>query len=218
VNRRTVAAVCLFVSPVLHAVSYLLWPAESEGSDAAQLAAAATHPGAWAAAAVTEAVGWMLLLPALAVLWFEIRGRGARLVTIGVWGSVLGVFGFYAGTVLNLVTIDIGRLDDGARVYDALRGDGLLAVAAVLPLMLGLLSLVVLLAGIARAGWAGWWLPALGAVAVVASEVLPGVQTPLLLIAAFAPMAAAWVVVGLRLTARPVVPASADPMAAAAGR
>ena len=203
-NRRTVAAACLFVSPVLHAVSYLLWPADSEGSHAAQLAAAAAHPGAWAAAALTEAVGWMLLLPALAVLWFEIRGRGARLVTIGVWGSVLGVFGFYAGTVLNLVTIDIGRLDDGARVYDALRGDRLLAVAAVLPLMLGLLSLVVLLAGIARAGWAGWWLPALGAVAVVASELLGDLESPALLIAAFAPMAAAWVVVGLRLAARPV--------------
>lgn len=200
-NRRLVAAACLFVAPVLHAVSYLLWPAGSEGSDAAQLAGAAAHPGEWTAATLTEAVGWLLLLPALAVLWSEIRGRGARLVTVGVWGAVLGTFGFYAGTVLNVVTIDIGRLDSGAQVYAALRGDGRLALIAVLPLMLGLLSWVVLLAGIARAGWAGWWLPGLGAVAVVASEMLGDLQG-LLLVAAFAPMAAAWIVVGVRLAAR----------------
>jgi len=197
-NRRIVAASCLFVAPVLHAVSYLLWPAGSEGSDAAQLAGAAGHPGAWTAATVTEAVGWLLLLPALAVLWSEIRGRGARLVTVGVWGAVLGTFGFYAGTVLNLATIDIARLDRATQVYDALRSDGRLALVAVLPLMLGLLSWVVLLAGIARAGWAGWWLPALGVVAVVASEMLGDLQG-VLLVVAFAPMAAAWIVVGARL-------------------
>lgn len=210
-NRRTVAAACLFVAPVLHAVSYTLWPAGSEGSHAAQLAAAAAHPGAWTAATLTEAVGWLLLLPALAVLWFAIRGRGARLVTVGVWGAVLGTFGFYAGTVLNLVTIDIARLTHGAQVYDALRHDGHLALIAVLPLMLGLLSWVVLLAGIARAGWAGWWLPALGAVAVVASEMLGDVQGPVLLIAAFAPMAAAWFVVGVRLAGTPTVDVSSSP-------
>src|SRR5947209_6697826 len=102
-NRRAVAAACLVASPVLHLVSYFLWPAGTEGSDAVQLATAAHSPGAMTAAALVEALGWVLLLPALAVLWQEFRGRGATLVTIGVWGSVLGVLGFVPSTVMNLV-------------------------------------------------------------------------------------------------------------------
>ena len=93
-NRRTVAGVCLVVSPVLHLVSSFLWPAGSEGSDAAQLAAAGAHPGAMAAASLTETLGWVLLLPALVVLWSELRDRGRVAVGIGVWGAVLGVLGF----------------------------------------------------------------------------------------------------------------------------
>jgi hypothetical protein len=211
-NRRTVAGVCLIASAVLHTVSYFFWPAGSEGSAATQLAAAAAHPGAMTAAALTETAGWLLLLPALVVLWSEVRGRGAALVTVGAWLGILGVVGFTVSGVLNFVTIDLGGLSDGTAAYDAIRHDGRLFGTVVVPILLGLVGLVVLLGGLARAGLGGWWLPVAGGVAVVADQVLSDSENPLLLAAAFLPMAAALVAVGLRLMTVATTPARvADP-------
>jgi hypothetical protein len=66
--------------------------------------------------------------------------------------------------------------------------------------MLGLLSLLVLLAGIARAGW----VVATGARGSGRrrSELLNDLKGPVLFIAAFAPMGAGWMVVGARLLTR----------------
>jgi hypothetical protein len=199
VNRRHVAAACLIVSPVLHLASYFLWPAGSEGSTATQLATAAAHPGAMTGAALVEALGWVLLLPALAVLWHEIRGRGSMLVTIGVWGTVLGVLGFVSSSVLNLVTVDLAATPHGLAAFTAIKDDGRIALAVVLPILLGLVAQVVLLAGVARAGLAGWWLPVCGAVSVVLDQVTSESGSALVLSAAFLPMAAALVTVGLRM-------------------
>jgi hypothetical protein len=201
-NRRTVAAACFLTSPALHLASYFLWPAGSEGSTATQLATAAAHPGAMTAAALVEALGWVLLLPALAVLWNEIRGRGTVLVTIGVWGAVLGVLGFVSSAVMNLVVVDLARTGHGLEVMTAIKDDAAIALVVVLPILLGLVALVVLLAGVARAGLAGWWLPAAGAVSVVLDQVTSESGNALLLSAAFLPMAAALVTVGMRLAAR----------------
>ena len=210
-NRRTVAGLCLIASPALHVVSYFLWPAGSEGSAATQLASAAAHPGQMALASLVETVGWVLLLPALAVLWGEVRGRGRVLVGIGVWGAVLGILGFAVSGVLNLVTIDLGGTTNGLAAFDAVRHDGRIVSAVVLSILLGLLSLVVLLAGAARAGLGGWWMPVAGFVAVVADQVLSESENPLLLSAAFLPMAVALGAVGARLLSRPVsAPVAAD--------
>jgi len=200
-NRRTVAGLLLIASPVVHIASSFFWPAGSDGSPATQLATAAAHPGALTAATVTEAVGWLMLLPALVVLWSEVRGRGRVLVGIGAWGAVLGVFGFFAGTILNLVSIVLAGQPDGLGVFRALRDDGRIGVVALVPLLVGVLSLVVLLAGLARARLAAWWQPVLGAVAVVVTEgLLPDSAGPVLSAAAFAPMAAALIAVGVRLS------------------
>ena len=209
-NRRTVAAACLVAAPVLHLASYFLWPAGTEGSDATQLATAAAHPGAMTAAALVEALGWVLLLPALAVLWETFRARGSVLVTIGVWGAVLGVLGFVSSSVLNLVTVALARATSGLPAFTAIKGDGAIALVVVLPILLGLLALVVLLAGLARAGLAGWWLPAAGAVAVVLDQVTAESGNALVLSAAFLPMAAALIVVAVRLAALPVPRTSAE--------
>ena len=200
-NRRAVAAACLVASPVLHLVSYFLWPAGTEGSDAVQVATAAAHPGAMTAAALVEALGWVLLLPALAVLWNEVRGRGSVLVTIGVWGSVLGVLGFVSSSVLNLVTVALAGTPSGLAAYTAIKGTGTIALVVVLPILLGLVALVVLLAGVARSGLAGWWLPVAGAVSVVLDQVTSESGNPLVLAAAFLPMAVALATVGVRLAA-----------------
>ena len=200
-NRRAVATVCLVASPVLHLASYFLWPAGSEGSDATQVVTAAAHPGAMTAAALVEALGWVLLLPALAVLWNEYRGRGSTLVTIGVWGSMLGVLGFVSSSVLNLVTVALAGTPSGLAAYTAIKGTGTIALVVVLPILLGLVALVVLLAGLARAGVAGWWLPVAGAVSVVLDQVTSESGNPLVLAAAFLPMAVALATVGVRLAA-----------------
>lgn len=198
-NRRTVAGACLVASPVLHLVSYFLWPAGSEGSDATQLAAAAAHPGAMAAASLTETVGWVLLLPALVVLWDELRGSGRVAVGIGVWGAVLGVLGFTASGVLNEVTVDLARTTSGTRAFTAIRHDGLLGATVVAPILLGLVAVVVLLVGVARAGLGGWWLPVAGGVSLVADQVLSDSSSGALLALAFLPMGVALGVVGWRL-------------------
>jgi hypothetical protein len=213
-NRRTVAGVCLIASAVLHTVSYFLWPAGSEGSAATQLASAAAHPGAMTAATLTETAGWLLLLPALVVLWSEVRGRGAALVTVGAWLAILGVAGFVVSGVLNVVTVDLAALHDGTAAYDAIRSDGRVFGTVVVPILLGLVGLVVLLCGLARAGLGGWWMPVAGAVAVVADQVLGDSANPLLLAAAFAPMAAALIAVGLRMVDRRA--AVAEPVPAVA--
>jgi hypothetical protein len=199
VNRRSIAGACLVASPLLHLASYFLWPAGSEGSAATQLHSAAAHPGAMALAALVETVGWVLLLPPLAVLWSEVRGRGAGLVGTGVWLAVLGVLGFFVAGALNLVTVDLSGTPGGAATYDAVRHDGRLVGWVVLPILIGLVGLVVLLAGVARARLGGWWLPVAGAVAVVADQVFSEVANPLVLSASFAPMAAALITVGVRL-------------------
>jgi hypothetical protein len=216
-NRRSVAAICLFVSLVLHLASYFIRPSGSEGSAARQLATAAAHPGATAAAALVEIVGWAFLLPALVVLWSDVRGRGRVLVGIGTWGAVIGVLGFTAGSLLNVISVDIARSPGGIAVYDAIQHDGLVFAVFVLAIMLGLVALVVLLAGVARAGLGGWWLPVAGVVSVIGDQATGDSSNPLLLSAAFLPMAVALVAVGARLLRGVPQPAAAPaPVPAAA--
>lgn len=198
-NRRSVAAVCLFASLLLHLASYFIRPSGSEGSAAGQLATAAGHPGATAAAALVETLGWVLLLPALVELWSEVHGRGRVLVGIGVWGAVLGVLGFTAGGVLNVISVDLARSSGGLAVYEAIQHDVLVFAVFVLPIMLGLVALVVLLAGVARAGLGGWWLPVAGVVSVVGDQATGDSSNPLLLSAVFLPMAVALAAVGVRM-------------------
>jgi hypothetical protein len=122
-------------------------------------------------------------------------------VSVGVWGAVLGVLGFVSGSVLNLVTVDLAGTPQGLPAFTAIKGDGAIALVVVLPILLGLVALVVLLAGVARAGVAGWWLPVAGAVAVVLDQITAESGNAVVLSAAFLPMAAALVTVGLRLGA-----------------
>ena len=201
-NRRTAAAVCLVASGLLHALSYFCWPTNSEGSHAEQLAAAGAHSGAWAAATWIETVGWLLLAPALVVIWEQVRDRGRRLTAVGVWGSMLGVAGFVGAGVMNIVTIRLGRYSDQSAalaVFDALHKDGGLFLFVVAPIMLGTLALVLVMVGLTRAGWVGWWAPVAAFVGVAASQSLSESANPVLLTLAFAPMVATWVVAARRL-------------------
>ena len=201
-NRRTAAATCLVASAALHALSYFCWPADSEGTHAEQLAAAGAHSGAWAAATWVATAGWLLLVPALVVIWEQVRERGRRLTAIGVWVSALGVAGFVGAGVMNIVTIGLARYPDhraALAVFDSLHKDGGLFLFVVAPIMLGTLALVLLMAGLSRAGWVGWWAPAAAFVGVAASQVLSDSANPVLLTLAFAPLAATWIAAARRL-------------------
>jgi hypothetical protein len=138
------------------------------------------------------------------------------LVGIGVWGAVVGVLGFMVSGVLNLVTVDLGRSTGGLAAYTAIRHDGFVVGTVVLPILLGLVALVVLLAGVARAGLGGWWLPVAGAVAVVADQLTSDSANPLVVSGAFLPMAVALAAVGARLLAPGAVRGAAPVPAAAA--
>ena len=61
----------------------------------------------------------------------------------------------------------------------------------------------MLLAGLSRAGVAGWWLPVAGAVSVVLDQVTSESANALVLAAAFLPMAVALGAVGFRLASAP---------------
>jgi hypothetical protein len=150
-----------------------------------------------------------VLLPALAVLWSEVRGRGSVLVTIGVWGSVLGVLGFVSSALLNLLTVALAGTSSGIESFTAVKDSGTIALVVVLPILLGLVALVVLFAGLARAGLAGWWLSVAGGVSVVLDQVTSESGNAIVLAAAFLPMAIALTTVGVRLATRPAADAPA---------
>jgi hypothetical protein len=87
----------------------------------------------------------------------------------------------------------------GTAALTAIRHDGLVVGTVVLPILLGTAALVVLLAGVARAGLGGWWLPIAGAVSVVAEQVTSDSANAALMAAVFLPMAVALGAVGTRL-------------------
>ena len=90
-----------------------------------------------------------------------------------------------------------------------IRHDGLLFATVIAPILLGLVALVVLLVGVARAGLGGWWLPVAAGVSVVADEVLPDSAGAWLLALAFLPMGVALAAVGVRLMRGAPEPAEA---------
>lgn len=201
-NRRRTAAACLAGSPLLVTTSHFLWPAHSEGTHAQQLAAAGAHTGVWAAATVVETLGWVLLVPALVVIWQSVNGRGQRLTAIGVWLAVAGMFGYYGSGVMNLVTIVMGRQRDSARMLslvDSFKHDSGLFLLVVAPLLLGTLALIAVFAGLARAGLVGWWAPAAVFTAIVATQVLSESDNAVLLALALSPLTVTCLVVAQRL-------------------
>jgi hypothetical protein len=211
-NRRTFAAGCLVLAPLLVSASHFFWPAGSEGSDSEQIHAAALHPAAWTTATVVETAGWLLFVPGLLALWSLATGRGRVLTGTGVWLSVLGMAGYYGAGVMNLVTIGMGRRHDDATMaalMHALKHDPAMFWFLVAPLLLGTLSLFVAFLGFARAGLVGWWAPAAVLVGIVASQLLSESDDALLLAAAFTPITAACVGAARRLglAAEPADPA-----------
>jgi hypothetical protein len=216
-NRRSIVALCLAASPALVSASHFLWPAHSEGTDVQQLAAAGAHGGAWAAATVVETVGWLLLVPALVVIWQSVTGRGRWLTAIGAWLSIAGIFGYYGAGLMNLVAVEMGRRHDPATmaaVMHSLKHNSSLFWLLVAPLMLGTLALVLVFAGLVRAGWVGWWAPVAAFVAIAASQVLSDSDNAWALVAAYLPMTVASIVIATRLSDRakaamPEVPAYA---------
>jgi hypothetical protein len=220
-HRRTVGAVALTASPILVAASHFLWPAHSEGSQVQQLRAAGAHSGAWLAATVVETVGWLLLVPALIEIWSAVRGRGRTLTGIGVWLALAGVFGYFGAGLMNLVTIDLGRRHDPvamAAVVHSLKHDSALFGMLVAPLLIGTVALVVVFAGVARAGLVGWWAPVAAAISVVVSQLLADSENAALLAGALVPLIAAAAATASALAGRPLRADASAPVPAVAVR
>jgi hypothetical protein len=204
-NRRTFSGLALAASPVLVAASHFFWPANSEGTDRQQIAAAGSHAGAWLTATVVETVGWLLLLPAAIGIWTTVRERGRTLVGIGSWLTIGGVFGYFGAGLMNLVTIDLGRqhhAGEMAALMHSIKHDSAVFWMLVAPLLLGTFALVVMFAGVARARVVGWWAPVAVFVSLAASQVLSESDNAVLLAAVFLPLIAASVVTGAALAGR----------------
>jgi hypothetical protein len=204
-NRRSLAGVALGASPVLVAASHFLWPAHSEGTDQEQIIAAGQHSGAWLAATVVETIGWLLLVPAVIEIWSVVRGRGRTLTGVGVWLTLLGVFGYFGAGLMNLVTIDLGRRHEPtamASVMHSIKHDSALFWMLVAPLLLGTAAIVVLFAGVARARMIGWWAPLAAFLSIAASQVLSESDNALLLAAVMVPLIVAACVTGRDMVAR----------------
>ena len=215
-NRRTVAGVCLIAAPLAHLASCFFWPAGSEGRPPSRSPPLPRTPARSPRPPWRMPSAGCCCCRRSSCCGRRSAAAGATLVSIGVWGTVLGVFGYVSGAVLTLVTVDLGRSAAGAAVYEAIKHDGTVTAVVVLPILLGLLSLVLLLAGVARAGLGGWWLPVAGAVSVVADQLTAEVENPFVLAAGFLPMAVALGYLGRQLllgaapaTARVPAPASA---------
>jgi hypothetical protein len=209
-NRRIAAAACLTAAPLLVTLSHFLWPAHSEGSTREQLSSAGAHSTGWAAATLVETLGWVLLAPAFLIVWNEVRGRGRVLTSVGVWLSVAGLFGYYGGGVMNLITIELGRqhgVDTMVGLMHAFKHDGSLFWLLVAPLLIGTLAFAVAFAGFARAGLVGWWAPLAAVAALVASQALASSDNPALLTLAYLPMTAASLALAIRLVKPNTAPA-----------
>ncbi|MFN2560594.1 MAG: hypothetical protein ABR571_04765 [Jatrophihabitans sp.] len=171
------------------------------------------------AATVVETIGWLLLVPALIEIWTAVRDRGRVLTGIGAWLCLAGVFGYFGAGLMNLVTIQLGRRHDPAAMVALMRSlkhDGALFWMLVAPLLLGTLALVLLFAGLARAGLVGWWTPVAAFVSIAVSQVLSESDNAVLLAAAFVPLIAAAAATSATLTAAPTS-AAAEPRPAYAG-
>lgn len=163
------AAAIVIAAPLLVLVSELVAPRETPDQSAAEDAkfmldhadrlAASWGIGLLAAAALAAA--YLLL-----VHRFDGRGTPARVAAVlGVLGSI-GLAGHMA---VSLAVRDILLADPSAVAAAEDAFSGLSAVLTIIPVIVGL-NIAVLLLSIAmyRAGWAGWWVIVVGALALVA--------------------------------------------------
>jgi hypothetical protein len=197
IHRRTGAA-CLVAAALLHIVSTVLWPAGSEGDTPTQLATAAAQPGSTVVAASLDMLSWWLLVPAVIGLVAVLPGRGRTLAVVSAVLTTLGAFAVSAGTMLNLVTIVLGRQHADPALYDAIKHNSAIDVFVIL-LLCGVVGQLLITAAAWRGRLVAWWVPVLMFVGTVATEFVFAESTGLASALGYLPVLAAQVVVARRM-------------------
>lgn len=199
IHRRTAAA-CLVAAALLHLVSALLWPAGSEGDTPTQLATAAAHTGPTVLAAGLDMLSWWLLVPAVVGLVAVLPGRGRTLALVSAVLTTLGAFAVSGGTMLNLVTVVLGRRHADPSLYDAVKHDGAVDVFVIL-LLAGVVGQLLITAAAWRGRLVAWWVPALMLVGTAATEFVFAESTGIASALGYLPVLAAQAIVARRMAA-----------------
>jgi hypothetical protein len=164
--RPSVLLLPLF--PVVLLVADLVSPTDST-DNGDQLAAAAAHSGAWQAAALLELLAAILLPIAVAA---ALRGVAGRVATSARVVGVLGGMGMTLIASRHLFVYGLTAVDHASALAVLDRIDGSAADVAILFMIAGPLSLIVLAAALLRAGVVGRAV-VVGAVLFFVSDMLP---------------------------------------------
>jgi hypothetical protein len=188
------AAACLVGAPVLLLASHLLQPAHG-AETRTEVAAQASHPGAFQASTAVGLLAMLLLVPALVALGGLLGDRWSG--RVGGPMAVAGAIGlcFLLGTGVGATAIAVHAGPDAVRLTEELEGDPAFGLGVALMLLGWTLGLVTLGIGFLRSRrlpvWAGAGLVVAPLVPAFAGGKVPVAVGFVVLLACFAAAAAA---------------------------
>jgi hypothetical protein len=159
-GRGRAGAICLVGGAVLLAAGRAL--ALAGGSPAQRLQQVDGHQVQAAASVILAVAGFAALIPGFLAVAAQVRGRGARLATIGAGLCVAGFTGFVALVTVDAATAAAGRVGSARPMEDYLHQlDMSPAILAITPIaVLGyFFGPFLLTLGTRRAGQVPRWLP-----------------------------------------------------------
>lgn len=164
------AATVVIGGPLLVLASELIAAREpADQSAAADAAFLLDHADRFAASWAVGLLAAALLGAGYVIAAHHIRGRGGVVARAAAVLGAVGAAGLAGHMAVSLAVRDLLVADPGASQAADDAFNGLSSLVTVLPVIVGL-NLAVLLLSVAafRAGWAGWWVVAAGALALVA--------------------------------------------------
>ncbi len=199
-----VAGVSLVTGAALFFAGMVTSPAMASPAKVDYLASLARDPLLTQVSAVLLHYGNLAMGVGVLVLPLLVRGRrGGLLTLVGALASALALLNTSGALVTDWFHLEIGRQlpgAAGAALSDAVLSHPLFDVAF-RPGPLTLVALLVLFAGLARAGVIGWWSLA-GIAAGTAGLILLPYSTPLLPALGVTPMLAVFAFAGIRMLRR----------------
>jgi len=172
--RRYTAGAALILFPALLVGQALIDPAAG-GTGEVMYTAATEHREALTASALLLLVSGLLMVPAVMGILHQARDRGAGLANLGAVLGVLGGFGHAAIAFFYILSLALAGGDRAEMVAYIERFNASPALAAVaFPLILCFgLGVLALPWAAWRAGFIGWWGPAVATTAVLIHFALP---------------------------------------------
>jgi hypothetical protein len=163
--RRTLAGLALFVAPLAMMVSEVIYSLSfSQESDGRFFAAVAERSATWTGATLLGLLAAILFVPAVVGMVHLTRDRGVVLAHVGGALALVGAVGYACHQMLFVVMGEMARIE-GQReavisISRQLDNSAIIGMIAMLMFLLSLsLGLILLTAGLYRAGFAPVWVP-----------------------------------------------------------